>query len=38
MAGYVVADFLLGRGVEAKKLVDGLLEIAVISRRGAREP
>jgi hypothetical protein len=38
MAGHVVADFFLGTRVETKELVEGLLEIAVIARRGTREP
>jgi len=38
MAGYVVADFFSGVGIEAKDLVDQLLEIAIISRARAREP
>jgi len=38
MARHVVADFFLGTGVETKELVESLLEIAVISRRGTREP
>jgi hypothetical protein len=38
MAGHVVTDFFVGTGVETKELVEGLLEIAVISSRGTREP
>jgi len=38
MAGYVVADFFPGIGVEAQDLVNQLLEIAIIPRRTTREP